>query len=149
MAEPGHMFWPSCQHARGPDYPYHLSSRGADSPSCKGSPVPLRSLPLNNTASTSCNKPLWSPSGLGIDLAHWLFRNENMLDFLLATRHHSHPFMPPEAWRTFPGIPLVSKLDLHKIWEVEERQKAQFSPLRWQTDTWVLPDGHKGFCSKH
>lgn len=69
--------------------------------SCKRSPVPLHSLPLNNTSSTSCNKACWSPSGLGVDLAYWFFRNENTLGFLLATWHHSHPFMPPAAWRTY------------------------------------------------
>lgn len=53
----------------------------------------------------------WSPSGLSIALAHWFFRNENMLDFLLATQHHSSPstLSPIAGTRsmegTFPGIP--------------------------------------------
>lgn len=95
------MFWPSCQHAWDPDYLYHVSSREAESASCQGSPVPLHSLQPNNTVSTSCNKACWCPSSLGIDLTHWFFRNKNMLGFLLATQHHSHPAMPPEAWRTY------------------------------------------------
>lgn len=60
---------------------------------------------------SSFNEACWLPSGLSTALACWFFRNENMLDFLLATQHHSpaSTLSPVAGTRrvegTFPGLP--------------------------------------------
>ena len=84
----------------------------AFSASHKVSPTPLHSLPhINMPLAPSSDEDCWSLSGLSIALAHWFFRNENMLDFLLATQHHSSlSTLSPVAGTgimegTFPGIP--------------------------------------------
>ena len=92
------------------------------------------------------------PSALSTALACWFFRNENMLDFLLATQHHSpaSTLSPVAGTRrvegTFPGLPgqQVCRLDAPtKVTHSSAGKRKRSRRHEW-TDTWAAVTATQG-----